>query len=91
MATPVELSAEKVVTLVNKIMVDIFEAKEDQLTRESLLGENLGLDSLDGVDLVIALEKTFGCKIQEQEARSIRTLGDIYDKVMARAKATEHA
>jgi acyl carrier protein len=91
LATPVELSAEKVEALVNKIMVDIFEAREEDLKRESLLGKDLNLDSLDGVDLVIALEKTFGCKIGEQEARGIRTLGDIYDKVLARTKAAERA
>ena len=43
----------------------------------------LDMDSLDGVDLVVALEKTFACRIPEEEARGIRTLGDIYAKVQA--------
>lgn len=44
----------------------------------------MGLDSLDGVDLVMALEKAFRVRIPEQEARSIRTLADIYARVAAR-------
>jgi len=41
------------------------------------------MDSLDGVDLVVALEKTFRCRIPEGEVKKIRTLGDIYDNVRA--------
>lgn len=75
----------EVIKLVNEIMVDEFEVEDEGLLRpEALLGEDLGMDSLDGVDLVVALEKTFKCRIPEQEARGIRTLGDVYDKIITR-------
>ncbi len=74
----------EVIKLVNEIMIDEFEVEEENLRPEAQLGEDLGLDSLDGVDLVVALEKTFKCRIPEQEARSIRTLGDVYEKTISR-------
>jgi len=75
---------EQIEAAVNKIMVDVFEVDEGLLTREAQLVKDLGLDSLDGVDLVVALEKTFQCRIPEQEAREIRTLGDIRDRLRSR-------
>ena len=89
MAEPVDLSGDEIVTLVNRLMMDVFEVDEDALAPDAHLIKDLDLDSLDGVDLVVALEKTFHCKIAEEEARSIETLGDIYDKVTARLKQTE--
>ena len=76
-----ELDIEAVV---NRIMIEEFEVEEQNLRPAALLGEDLGLDSLDGVDLVVALEKSFQCRIAEEEARDIKTLADIYDKVRAR-------
>jgi len=70
-----------IIALVNQIMVDEFEVDPEDITAEALLGEDLGMDSLDGVDLVVALEKTFSCRIPEDEARSIKTMGDIYSRV----------
>lgn len=71
-------------TVVNRIMVDAFEVEQERLHPDARLADDLGLDSLDGVDLVVALEKSFHCRIAEDEARSIRTLGDIYARVRAR-------
>ena len=89
LAKPLSLSPEEIVDRVNEVMVRIFELEPGSLRREASLADDLDLDSLDGVDLVIALEKTFGCKLSEEEARSIRTLGDIYDKVAQRLAECE--
>jgi acyl carrier protein len=69
---------------VHRIMVEEFEVDETLLRADAILGDDLGIDSLDGVDLVVALEKTFHCRIPEDEARGIRTLGDIYQRVANR-------
>jgi len=71
-------------TLVNQIMIQEFEVEEQSLRPAAHLADDLGLDSLDGVDLVVALEKSFQCRIAEEEAREIKTLADIYQKVRAR-------
>lgn len=80
------LSADEIKSVVNQILVDEFEVEEAALEPSRPLAD-LGLDSLDGVDLVVALEKAFRVRIPEQEARSIRTLADIYARVQSRQEA----
>ncbi len=67
--------------MVNRVMIDEFEAEREQLSPEAHLRDDLGMDSLDGVDLVVALEMAFGFRIPEQDARAIRTLGDAHDRI----------
>ena len=68
---------------VDQIMIEEFEVEPGSLVGGANPAEDLDLDSLDGVDLVVALEKAFSCRIPEEEARGIRTLDDIYSKVEA--------
>ena len=74
-------SAQEIRVAVDRIMIEEFEVEPGALRPEARLADDLDLDSLDGVDLVVALEKTFSCRIPEEEARGIRTLGDIYARV----------
>jgi len=84
------LAEQDVIEKVYTVMVDEFEIDPDQLNAEAKLYDDLGLDSLDYVDLIIALEKTFDFKIDrqidEEELRAIRTLQDIYDFIMKKIK-----
>ena len=75
------MPTDDIVQKVNRIMVDDFEVEPDLLKPEAALGEDLGLDSLDGVDLMVAVEKEFGCRIKEADARAMRTLNDIYEYI----------
>ncbi len=70
-----------VIEKVHEIFIGGFEVDEELLKGEAKLGDDLGLDSLDGVDLVVALEREFGCQIPEDTARSMACLQDIYDYV----------
>jgi len=78
------LTTEEIIRVINRVVVEEFEAEEGQLRSESNLREDLGMDSLDGVDLVVALEVAFGFRIAEEEARGIRTLGDVYERIQTR-------
>ncbi len=64
---------------IDQIMTEGFEVEPALLKGEARLIDDLGLDSLDGVDLVVALEKKFGCRIEEADVRKMHTLGDIYE------------
>ena len=55
-----------------------FELDADKLVPSAHLIDDLELDSLDSVDLIAAMEKTFKVKCPEKEARALRTMGDIY-------------
>jgi len=61
------------------VFVEEFELEPDQLIPEATLFDDLGLDSLDAVDMVVALEKEFGVKVKDEESiRSVRTLDDLH-------------
>ena len=75
------MASQEVVEGLNEILIDGFEIESDLLCPEARLREDLELDSLDGVDLVVAIEKRFGCRIKEAEARKMRTLNDIYESI----------
>lgn len=73
------ITDEEIHQRVNTIFVEEFELEPEQLVPEATLYEDLGLDSLDAVDMVVALEKEFGVKMRDEESiRSVRTLDDLY-------------
>jgi acyl carrier protein len=69
--------------LVDEVFVAAFEIEPARLRSEMRIFEDLGIDSLDIVDLVVALQKKFKIQIRDDErVRKIRTLGDIYDFIL---------
>lgn len=74
------MTEEKIIVIVNKVFEESFEIEKEKLKPEAHIFTDLGLDSLDIVDLVVALQKSFGINIRnEEKVRNIRTLQDIYD------------
>ena len=76
------MTEQEIAERVKKILIEEFELKEEELTPEASLYDELGLDSLDSVDLVVALEHEFKFKVvrnqDEEKIRSIRNLSDIH-------------
>jgi len=77
---------DKIIEIVNKMLVEEFEIDPDLLKPEALLYEDIGLDSLDAVDLIVMVDKQLGVRIEEDSARSIRTLADVYNIIDKLAK-----
>ena len=74
------MQRKKIVELVNEVFLEDFEMEQEQLAPEVHLFTELGLDSLDVVDLVVALQKKFDVSIRDDERiRDIRVLSDLYD------------
>ncbi|MBE6399760.1 MAG: acyl carrier protein [Lentisphaerae bacterium] len=61
---------------VKAIVVEQLGVAEDQVTPEAKFVEDLGADSLDQVELVMALEEEFGADIPDEEAEKLTTVGD---------------
>ena len=61
---------------VKKIVVEQLGVSEDQVTPEAKFIEDLGADSLDQVELVMALEEAFGSDIPDEDAEKLTTVGD---------------
>ena len=79
------MTEQEVIELIDSSLAEEFELDRADMTPEANIYEDLGLDSLDTVDMVIVLEGAFNFKIREEEAiRSIRTLGDIHNFVIGK-------
>ena len=73
------MTEQEVIELIDSNLAEEFELDREDMIPEANIYEDLGLDSLDTVDMVIVLEGAFNFKIREEEAvRAIRTLGDIH-------------
>lgn len=62
---------------IKKIIVEQLGVNEDQVTPEAKFIEDLGADSLDTVELVMALEEEFGSEIPDEEAEKLVSVGDV--------------
>lgn len=72
------MDKELIVEKVNQILTEEFEIEQDVLQPEALLKQEVGIDSLDFVDIVVAIEREFGFKPSTQDLKTIKTLGDLY-------------
>ena len=77
------LTRDEIEARVNNILVEEFEVEEENLKPESFLREDLELDSLDAVDMILALEQQLSIRVDEEKAKEIRTIGDVYSFVEA--------
>lgn len=86
------MTDQQMIEAVNKALATEFELEENLLTPETSFRDDLGLDSLDAVDMVIVLEKTFQIKIGRDPAiMHIRTVDDLYRYIIAKKRAFEQA
>lgn len=77
-------SAQKAIDIVNQTLISEFELEPSAVVPEARMREDLRLDSLDAVDLIVALEKALKVQIPETEAREMRTVGDVHQYVLKR-------
>lgn len=66
---------------VKKIVVEQLGVKEEEVTNESSFVDDLGADSLDTVELVMALEEEFECEIPDEAAEKITTVQQAIDYI----------
>jgi acyl carrier protein len=75
------MTREEIVAQVNTVMSNGFEISKDKLRPEANLFTDLGLDSLDAVDMVVHLEDKFSVKVDGERVQKVRTMADVYDLV----------
>ncbi len=74
------MTDDEVIQAVNAVFIDSFEIPPENITPSAQIFTDLGLDSLDVVDLVAAIQKRFGVQVRDDErVRSIRTMQDLYN------------
>lgn len=67
-----------VIRQVNNLMKTGFEIPEEKLIPTATLVGDLGLDSLDAVDMLVYIEETLGVKVEGERLASVKTLQDVY-------------
>jgi acyl carrier protein len=64
--------------------VEVLQVPEDKITKEARFADDLDADSLDLVELVMALEEAFDVTVDEAELEGIETIGQAYDLIVAK-------
>jgi len=69
---------------INDFLIDEIEIEKNRIKPTALLKKDLGIDSLDFVDVAVVIEKNFGLKIKGEEMADVKTLQDFYDFIYHR-------
>ena len=84
------MTDQEIIDRINNALAEEFELDPAEMRTEANIYEDLGLDSLDTVDMVVVLEGVFRFKIREEDGiREIRTLGDIHRFVIGKKPSAE--
>ncbi len=75
------MSSEEIFDKVKSIIVEQLGAVEDNITLESSFIDDLGADSLDIVELIMALEEEFDIEIPDADAEKVVTVNDVVDYI----------
>jgi acyl carrier protein len=73
------MDKEEVIKEINSMLVQEFEIEEKKIIPGAHLKDDLGLESLDFVDIAVMVKKKYGIKLKGKDVISIRTMGDLYD------------
>ena len=74
---------------VNQIVVEQLDVEPSDVTAEASFVDDLGADSLDRVELVMAFEEAFGLEIPDEDAEKILTVKDAVDYIQKNAKSVK--
>ena len=76
-----EISSEEIFEKVKKIIVEQLGVAETSITMEASFIDDLGADSLDIVELIMALEEEFDIEIPDSDAEKVVSVGDVVDYI----------
>lgn len=78
-----EMTQETILERLNELLVDQFEVNSDDLHPNALLYEDLGIDSIDAVDLIIQLKEMTGTRIPPEQFKNVKTLNDVAEVIQS--------
>lgn len=79
------MKKEEIIEKVNEFLVEEFEIEEDLIKPEATW-KDIGIDSLDFVDIVVIVDNTFGIKLKGEDMADVKTLSDFYNFIESRVK-----
>jgi len=75
------MSRDEIFSKLQHFLETVFEVPSDKISMGARLFEDLDLDSIDAVDLMVKLQELTGRKLKPDEFKSVRTVGDVVDRV----------
>ena len=75
------MNREKIKEIVIGFLIEELEIEENKISDEALLKDDLGIESLDFVDIVVIVERNFGFKIKPEEMSDIKTVAQFLDYI----------
>jgi acyl carrier protein len=81
------MNQQEIIDRINAFMVEDFEVEESAISPDADLKSTLDLDSLDYIDLVVAIEQNFGFKVKPEDFQQMHTIRDFYNYVATRLQA----
>ncbi|MBO4403459.1 MAG: acyl carrier protein [Bacteroidales bacterium] len=75
------MEREEIVRKIKEFMIEDLEIDEEKITDNALLKEDIGIDSLDFIDIVVIVEKKFGFKIKPEEMKPVKTFVQFVDYI----------
>lgn len=75
------MERKEIESKVRDFLIEDLEVDEEKIFPEAHLKNDVGIDSLDFVDIVVIVERNFGFKIKPEEMTGVVTLGDFYDYI----------
>ncbi len=76
----------QVLEKVKKVVIEQLGVSESEISKEASYVDDLGADSLDTVELVMALEEAFSTEIPDEDAEKIKSIGDTVKYIMSHEK-----
>jgi acyl carrier protein len=81
------MERSEALTALRKAAVDVLQVEEDKVTETASFAEDLEADSLDLVELVMAIEDNLEVTIEEDQLADVKTVGDALDVIVAASTA----
>lgn len=81
------MNRDEIESKVRDFLIEDLEVDEEKIFPDARLKEDVGIDSLDFVDIVVIVEKNFGFKIKPEEMAGVKTLSDFYSYIEKKVNA----
>jgi acyl carrier protein len=75
------MDREDIIKTINSLLIQEFEIEEKEISPSASLKDDLGLESLDFVDIAVIIKKEFGITLKGEEVNSLKTMGNLYDYI----------
>ncbi len=78
------MTLQEIEEKVRDFMIEELEIEEESIAPDALLKEDMGIDSLDYVDIVVIVERTFGFKIKPEEMTNVKTFSQFCEYISSK-------